>query len=153
MGLGPQSSMSNKLVCHSSHDLHDFSLAGSRIPVGDLYSDAKWKDASCIKLKLNSNWKRLSLRNFKQFCLPSTLMILGEFHYEWAIALLRSAIACKERSSMRDLATLLKWCRIGVEPIVLVPLSKLLYQGSENYWLRKLATGREVYVATMGEVS
>ena len=34
-----------------------------------------------------------------------------------------------------------------------VPFSKLLYQGSENFWLRKLATGREVYVATMGEVS
>ena len=34
-----------------------------------------------------------------------------------------------------------------------MPLSKLLYQGSENFWLRKLATGREVYVATMGEVN
>ena len=34
-----------------------------------------------------------------------------------------------------------------------VPLSKLFYQGSENFWLRKLATGREVYVATMGEVN
>ena len=32
-------------------------------------------------------------------------------------------------------------------------LSKLLYQGSEDFWLRKLATGREVYVATMGEVN
>ena len=40
----------------------------------------------------------------------------------------------------------------GCDPLT-VPLSKLLYQGSENYWLRKLATGREVYVATMGEVS
>ncbi len=28
-----------------------------------------------------------------------------------------------------------------------------MYQGSENFWLRKLATGREVYVATMGEVN
>ena len=34
-----------------------------------------------------------------------------------------------------------------------MPLSKLHYQGSENFWLRKLATGREVYVATMGEVN
>ena len=40
----------------------------------------------------------------------------------------------------------------GCDPLT-VPLSKLLYQGSENYWLRKLVTGREVYVATMGEVS
>ena len=40
----------------------------------------------------------------------------------------------------------------GCNPLT-VPLSKLLYQGSENFWLRKLATGREVYVATMGEVS
>ena len=40
----------------------------------------------------------------------------------------------------------------GCDPLT-VPLSKLLYQGSENFWLRKLATGREVYVATMGEVS
>ena len=40
----------------------------------------------------------------------------------------------------------------GCDPLT-VPLSKLLYQGSENYWLHKLATGREVYVATMGEVS
>ena len=40
----------------------------------------------------------------------------------------------------------------GCDPLS-VPLSKLLYQGSENFWLRKLATGREVYVATMGEVS
>ena len=40
----------------------------------------------------------------------------------------------------------------GCDPLT-VPLSKLLYQGSANYWLRKLATGREVYVATMGEVS
>ena len=40
----------------------------------------------------------------------------------------------------------------GCDPLT-VPLSKLLYQGSENYWLRKLATGREVYVATMGEVN
>ena len=40
----------------------------------------------------------------------------------------------------------------GCDPLT-VPLSKLLYQGSENYWLRKLATGREVYVAAMGEVS
>ena len=38
----------------------------------------------------------------------------------------------------------------GCDPLT-VPLSKLLYQGSENFWLRKLATGREVYVATMGE--
>ena len=40
----------------------------------------------------------------------------------------------------------------GCDPLT-VPLSKLLYQGSENFWLRKLATGREVYVATMGEVN
>ena len=40
----------------------------------------------------------------------------------------------------------------GCDPLT-VPLSKSLYQGSANYWLRKLATGREVYVATMGEVS
>ena len=40
----------------------------------------------------------------------------------------------------------------GCDPLT-VPLSKLLYQGSENFWLRKLAAGREVYVATMGEVS
>jgi len=40
----------------------------------------------------------------------------------------------------------------GCDPLT-VPLSKLLYQGSENFWLRKLATGREVYVGTMGEVS
>lgn len=40
----------------------------------------------------------------------------------------------------------------GCDPLT-IPLSKLLYQGSENFWLRKLATGREVYVATMGEVS
>lgn len=40
----------------------------------------------------------------------------------------------------------------GCDPLT-VPFSKLLYQGSENFWLRKLATGREVYVATMGEVS
>ena len=40
----------------------------------------------------------------------------------------------------------------GCDPLT-VPLSKLLYQGSENFWLRKLATGREVYVATMDEVS
>ena len=40
----------------------------------------------------------------------------------------------------------------GCDPLT-VPLSKLLNQGSENFWLRKLATGREVYVATMGEVS
>ena len=40
----------------------------------------------------------------------------------------------------------------GCDPLT-VPLSKLLYHGSENFWLRKLATGREVYVATMGEVS
>jgi len=40
----------------------------------------------------------------------------------------------------------------GCDPLT-VPLSKSLYQGSENFWLRKLATGREVYVATMGEVS
>ena len=40
----------------------------------------------------------------------------------------------------------------GCDPLA-VPLSKLLYQGSENFWLRKLAAGREVYVATMGEVS
>ena len=33
------------------------------------------------------------------------------------------------------------------------PLTVPLYQGSENFWLRKLAAGREVYVATMGEVS
>ena len=39
----------------------------------------------------------------------------------------------------------------GCDPLT-VPLSKLLYQGSENSWLRKLATGREVYVATTGEV-
>ena len=39
----------------------------------------------------------------------------------------------------------------GCDPLT-VPLSKLLYQGSENFWLRKLATGREVYVATMDEV-
>ena len=37
----------------------------------------------------------------------------------------------------------------GCDPLT-VPLSKLLYQGSENFWLRKLAAGREVYVATMG---
>ncbi len=40
----------------------------------------------------------------------------------------------------------------GCDPLT-VPLSKLLYQGSENYCVRKLATGREVYVVTMGEVS
>ena len=40
----------------------------------------------------------------------------------------------------------------GCDPLT-VPLSKLLYQGSENFWLHKLATGREVYVATMGEVN
>ena len=40
----------------------------------------------------------------------------------------------------------------GCDPLT-VPLSKLLYQGSENFWLRKLATGREIYVATMGEVN
>ena len=40
----------------------------------------------------------------------------------------------------------------GCDPLT-VPFSKLLYQGSENFWLRKLTTGREVYVATMGEVS
>ena len=40
----------------------------------------------------------------------------------------------------------------GCHPLT-VPLSELLYQGSENFWLRKLATGREVYVATMGEVN
>ena len=40
----------------------------------------------------------------------------------------------------------------GCDPLT-VPLSKLLYRGSENFWLRKLAAGREVYVATMGEVS
>ena len=40
----------------------------------------------------------------------------------------------------------------GCDPLT-VPLSKLLYQGSENFWLRKLAAGREVYVATMGDVS
>ena len=40
----------------------------------------------------------------------------------------------------------------GCDPLT-VPLSKLLYQGSENFWLRKLATGREAYVATMGEVN
>ncbi len=40
----------------------------------------------------------------------------------------------------------------GCDPLS-VPLSKLLYQGTENFWLRKLATGREVYVATMGEVN
>ena len=40
----------------------------------------------------------------------------------------------------------------GCDPLT-VPLSKLLYQGSESFWLRKLATGREVYVATMGGVS
>ena len=40
----------------------------------------------------------------------------------------------------------------GCDPLT-VPLSKLLYQGSENFWLRKLATGREVYVATMCEVN
>jgi len=40
----------------------------------------------------------------------------------------------------------------GCDPLT-VPFSKLLYQGSENFWLRKLATGREVYVTTMGEVS
>ena len=40
----------------------------------------------------------------------------------------------------------------GCDPLT-VPLSKLLYQGSEKFWLRKLAAGREVYVATMGEVS
>ena len=31
----------------------------------------------------------------------------------------------------------------GCDPLT-VPLSKLLYQGSENFWLRKLAAGREV---------
>ena len=31
----------------------------------------------------------------------------------------------------------------GCDPLT-VPLSKLLYRGSENFWLRKLATGREV---------
>ena len=40
----------------------------------------------------------------------------------------------------------------GCDPLT-VPLSKLLNQGSENFWLRKLATGKEVYVATMAEVS
>ena len=33
------------------------------------------------------------------------------------------------------------------------PLSKFLYQGSENTWLRKLASGREIYLATMGEMN
>lgn len=40
----------------------------------------------------------------------------------------------------------------GCDPLT-VPLSKLRYQSSEKFCLRKLATGREVYVATMGEVS
>ena len=40
----------------------------------------------------------------------------------------------------------------GCDPLT-VPLPKLLYQGNENYWLRKLATGKEVYVATIVEVS
>ena len=37
----------------------------------------------------------------------------------------------------------------GCDPLTL-PLCKLFYQGCENFWLRKLAAGKEVYVATMG---
>lgn len=37
--------------------------------------------------------------------------------------------------------------------LLTLPLCKILYQGSENFWLRKLANGRDVYVVTMGEIS
>ncbi len=64
------------------------SPAGSRIPIGDLYSVAKWKDASCIKLK--PNWKKFNLRNFKQFCLSSRKQTLGRWVWDhkalWAIS-------------------------------------------------------------------
>ena len=40
----------------------------------------------------------------------------------------------------------------GFDPLTL-PLSRVLQNGSENFWLRILASGREVYLAPMGEVS
>ena len=40
----------------------------------------------------------------------------------------------------------------GCDPLTL-PLSRVLQDGSENFWLRILASGREVHLAPMGEVS
>ena len=40
----------------------------------------------------------------------------------------------------------------GCDPLML-PLSRVLQDGSENFWLRILASGKEVYLAPMGEVS
>ena len=57
---------------------------------------------------------------------------------------LPGTIRTSSRTQLKDIE--------GCDPLT-VPLSKLPYQGSENFWLRKLATGREVYVATMGEVN
>ena len=44
------------------------------------------------------------------------------------------------------------WRIEGCDPLQ-VPLSKFLYQQTENFWLRRIAHGREVYVTPMGEVS
>ena len=41
---------------------------------------------------------------------------------------------------------------VGCDPLQ-VPLSKFLYQQTENFWLRRIAHGREAYVTPMGEVS
>ncbi len=40
----------------------------------------------------------------------------------------------------------------GCDPLQ-VPLSKFLYHQTENFWLHRIAHGREVYVTPMGEVS
>ena len=41
---------------------------------------------------------------------------------------------------------------LGFDPLTL-PLSHSLHHGSENFWLRILASGKEVYLAPMGELS